>query len=137
MKKRILYISWAVLYALCAALGHITSPADLQSLALTILSLVFFIPGIVLLVDALHSRDAFELKRLICICSASLGLTMVLLIANVLSVFGSKLLGDVLFEFLILFSVPMVCSQHWILSMFLWACLLCAALAGKKKSARR
>ena len=136
MKKRFLYISWAVLYVLCAGLGHITNPTDLQSIALTLLSLVFFIPGAVLLADALRLKDTPELKRLICICCVSLGLTMALLIANVFSVFGSALLGDVLFEFLILFSVPMLCSQHWILSMFLWACLLFAALAGKKKAAR-
>lgn len=136
MKKRFVYISWAVLYALCAGLGHITNPTGLQSIALTLLSLVFFVPGAVLLADALRSRDSGELKRLIFICCVSLGLTMALLIANVFSVFGSALLGDALFEFLILFSVPMLCSQHWILSMFLWACLLFAALAGKKKSDR-
>lgn len=137
MKKRLLYVSWAFLYVLCAGLGHITNPTNLQSTALTLLSLIFFIPGVVLFVDALRCKDSPELKRLIFICSVSLGLTMVLLIGNVFSVFGSKLLGDVLFEFLILFSVPMLCSQHWILSMLLWACLLFAALAGKKAIIRQ
>ena len=133
MKKRLLYAIWAVMYILCAGLGHITNPSDLQSIALTLLSLVFFTPGVAILVDALRFKETPELKRLIWICCISLGLTMALLVANVFSVFGSALLGDVLFEFLILFSVPMLCSQHWVLSILLWACLLFAALAGKKK----
>ena len=132
MKKRILYISWGVLYALCAGLGHITQPSDVQSVALTLLSLVFFVPGAILLVDALRFGDPKTRKTLRWISGISLGLTLVLLVANVFSVLWSEAAGTVLYELLIFVSVPMVCSRHWVLSLFLWACLFFAALPAKK-----
>ena len=133
MKKRILYIAWGILYALCAGLGHITQPTDAQSVALTLLSLVFFVPGAILLADALRSSDRKTLLVLRWISGASLGLTLLMLVANVFSVLGSEVLGAVLYELLIFVSVPMVCSQHWVLSLFLWACLFFATLPVKKK----
>lgn len=133
MKKRILYITWGVLYALCAGLSHITQPGDIQSIALTLLSLVFFVPGVILLVDALRSGDRKTRLELRWISGVSLGLTLALLVANVFSVLGSEVLGTVLYELLIFASVPMVCSRHWVLSLFLWACLLFATLPVKKK----
>jgi hypothetical protein len=134
MKKRIIYIVWAFLYALCAGLGHITEPSSTQSVALTFLSLLFFAPPAVLLVDALRSQDKKTLLRIRTISIASLGLTLLLLILNVTSVLGSDALGMVLHELLIFASVPMICSRHWVLSLFLWACLLFASLPPKKKA---
>lgn len=133
MKKRILYIAWAFFYALCAGLGHVSQPGDAQSVALTLLSLVFFVPGAILLIDALRSGDRKTLLALRWISGASLGLTLLMLVANVLAVMGSEVLGTVLYELLIFVSVPMVCSRHWVLSLFLWACLLFATLPLKKK----
>lgn len=133
MKKRILYITWGCLYALCAGLGHISNPGQIQSGALTLMALIFFIPGFILLADALKAGDKKTLFHLRLISGISLGLTVILLVANLFSVLGPELLGDVLYEFLILFSVPMICSQHWVLSLFLWACLLFATLPLKKK----
>lgn len=133
MKKRILYISWGVLYALCAGLGHVTQPTDVQSVALTLLSLVFFVPGAILLVDALRSGNQKTRKELRWISGISLTLTLVLLVLNFLSALWSEALGAVLYELLIFVSVPMVCSRHWVLSLFLWACLFFATLPPKKR----
>lgn len=132
MKKRVLYICWGVLYALCAGLGHISQPNDAQSVALTLLSLVFFAPGAILLVDALRSGDQKTRLELRWISGISLGLTLVLLVANLASALGSEVLGTVLYELLIFASVPMVCSRHWALSLFLWACLFFVTFPTKK-----
>ena len=132
MKKRILYISWAVLYALCAGLGHVTQPTDTQSVALTLMSLVFFVPGAMLLVNALRSDDSKTRLELRWISGLSLVLTLVLLVLNFLSALWSEALGVALYELLIFVSVPMVCSQHWALSLFLWACLFFAVLPPRK-----
>lgn len=132
-KYWLLYGSWLWLYLLCAGLAHVTEPSSLQSAAMTLLSLVFFVPGVILLVDGLRKGDQKQLRLLRWISIASLGLTLVLLVANVLSALASEILGNVLYELLIFVSVPMVCSRHWVLSLFLWACLLFATFIGRKK----
>lgn len=134
MKKIILYGIWLVLYALCASLSHIAEPAGAQAAAMTLISLLFFVPGVLLLIDGLRNNDAKTLAQLRWISGASLGLTLVLLVVNILSVMNSKTAGNVLNEILIFVSVPMVSSQHWLLSMFLWALLLFTTFLNRKKS---
>ena len=133
MKKWILFGSWICLYALCAGLGHIPAPAGAQAVAMTLMSLIFFLPGVILLVDALRAKDSKTLLILRWVSGLSLGLTLVALVANILSALASEAVGNVLYEILIFVSVPMACSQHWLLSLFLWACLLFATLPGRKK----
>ena len=58
----------------------------------------------------------------------SLSLSVLLLIANFLSAFHSELLGNILHGVLVVVSSPMICSGHWALSLFLWACLLIGSL---------
>ncbi len=134
MKKRILYIAWGCMYALCAGLGHINAPGSAQSAALTLMALLFFVPPGILLIDALRTNNTKTLLRLRFFSMVSLGLTFILLILNVSSMLASEVWGTVLHEILILVSVPMICSQHWVLSMFLWAALLFATLPLKKHS---
>ena len=134
MKKRILYIVWGCLYALCAGLGHVTEPGSVQSVALTLLALVFFVPPAVLLIDALRSNDKKMLLQLRTISIVSLALTFILLLLNVISFLASEATGVFLHELLLFASVPMFCSQHWVLSMFLWALLLFISIPPKKQS---
>lgn len=133
MKKRILYIAWAFLYLLCAALGHSADPSATRQTVMTCLSVIFFIPGFWLLIDSFLRRDKKEIKRLFFISLASLAVTLVLLLANLLSVTGSETLGNVLYVMLIWLSSPMICSGYWFLSLFLWAILLFSAITLKKK----
>lgn len=134
MKKRILYIVWGLLYALCAGLGHISQPGDVQSIAMTLISLLFFLPPAILLIDALQDDDAKTLLQLRLISIVSLVLTFILLVLNVGSMLSSEIWGTVLHEILIFVSVPMICSRHWVMSMFLWALLLFLTIRQKKKS---
>ena len=133
MKKRILYIAWGFLYLLCAALGHSVDPSPVRQTVMTCLSVIFFVPGFWLLILGWRSRDEKELKRLFFISLASLAVTLVLLLANLLSVTGSETIGNVLYVMLIWLSSPMICSGYWFLSLFLWAILLFSAITLKKK----
>lgn len=134
MPKQILYILWGVMYALCAGLSHIAEPGTAQGVAMLIFSLLFFVPPAILLVNAFRQQDRKTLLLLRRISAVSLGLTVIALLANVFSTLGSTLLGDVMYEVLIFVSVPMICSQFWAASLFLWACLFFAARPKKAKS---
>lgn len=135
MKKIILYAIWAALYIACLALGFITDPSASQAVAMTIMSVIFFVPGAVLLTQGLMEKDKKQLLTLRWISAVSLGLTLVMLVANIVSVNASQAAGAALFYILNFVSVPMVCSQHYALSLFLWACILVCTLP-KRKSIR-
>ena len=128
MKKAILYFIWGFLYFLCAFISNVQSPTGVQSVALTVLSLLFFIPPGVLLYDALKKEDKKTLFLLRLLSILSLSLTLGALIANIAVVGASETVGNVLYQVLIFVSVPMVCSQHYVLSMFLWAFLMIATI---------
>ena len=128
MKKAILYFIWGFLYFLCAFISNVQSPTGVQSVALTVLSLLFFIPPGVLLYDALKKEDKKTLFLLRLLSILSLSLTLGALIANIAAVGTSETVGNVLYQVLIFVSVPMVCSQHYVLSMFLWAFLMIATI---------
>ena len=138
MNQKFLSIAWAGMFILCAALGFIPEPGGALRILMTGLSVLFFLPGVLLLTDAKKNRDTATLKLIRNLSGASLSLTAALIIANFLSILGSDALGDALYAVLIIVSSPMVCSGYWLLSLFLWACLLIVSLGAlhKKKTGR-
>ena len=129
MYQKILYALWAFLFSLCAGLGFIPEPAGALRIFCTTVSVLAFLPPALLLY-----RGEQQVARLIRNLSAlSLLLTALLLVLNFLTVFGSETLGQILHDTLIIVSSPMICSGHWALSLFLWACLL---VASRKKIRR-
>ena len=128
MKKSLVYSLWAVLYVLCAALSFVEDPEGFGKFLLVATGIIFFLPPFYLVFRAKKEKDRKTLKvlRLISICSLSLSL--VLIVLNFLSVYFSAYAGLFLYVLLALFSVPMLCSQYWVLSLFLWACLLMISL---------
>ena len=124
MKPKILFALWAFLFILCAGLGFIPEPEGPLRILCTASSVLSFLPPALLLYDG--QKDTVRLIRNL--SALSLGLTVVLLILNFLTAFGSEVLGQVLYYTLIIVSSPMICSGHWALSLFLWACLLMASL---------
>lgn len=133
MFQNAMYALWALLYILCAWLGLIEPDTALQSGAMTTVSVLFFVPPAILLVKALQDGDRKTLRILRYISIASLSLTLAALIANIAVVGASETVGNALYVVLDLLSVPMICSRHYVLSMFLWAVLLFAAIPQKKK----
>lgn len=133
MNKKFLAALWAGLFIVCAGLGFIPEPEESLKSLLTLLSLLFFLPPALLLYDAGRNRDAAALQLIRNLSAISLTLTMVLLILNFLTVLSSEGLGQILYYVLIIVSCPMICSGHWAMSLFLWACLLTASLRQLKK----
>ena len=126
MKNRSLYILWGILYIVCALLGCIPAPQGVVKVLLVILSVLFFVPGGLLLYRGIRNKD-HHVRLIRNISVLSLGFTLLALIVNFLSVTGSALIGNISYGFLILVSSPMICSQYWFVSLFLWACLFFAS----------
>ena len=126
MKIKLTYALWGVLFIICACLGFVQDAAGFGKLLLRLSSLIFFIPGVLLLCWGQRKQ-----VRLISICSLSI--TLILQIANFFSVMASQAVGNVLNTLLVILSTPMVCSQFPALSLFLWACLLMATFFRFKK----
>ena len=134
MTNKQLYTLWGGLFFLCAALGFLPQPQGFLRFFLTVLAVAFFLPGGVLLARAKKGRDIPTLRLIRNLALASLGLTLGMILANFFSVLGSAALGDALYAGLVILSSPMVCSGYWLLSLFLWACLLVVSVEALGKS---
>ena len=131
MKKTVLYCAWACMYILCVGLAYLQDPPTATKVALVVIALLFFVPGGVLLWDALKIQDQKGILQIRTISAVSLGLTLIAFVANLMSIAASETVGDALYDLLILVSAPMVCGQYWVISLFLWVCLLSASFSKK------
>ena len=104
-----LYTLWGVLFALTAVLGLLFPAAEgtAARAALALVSALFFLPPALIL--------------------ASIGLTAALLCLNLMSARWSEAIGNGLHAALTVVSAPMVCSNFYVLPIFLWGTLLAAA----------
>lgn len=133
MNQKFLFTLWGGLFIVCAAMGFIPDPAGVGRVLLTLLSIAFFVPPALALYQAIQDGDRPVLRLIRNLSALSLGLTLVLLVLNFLSALRSETLGDILYNILTIVSSPMVCSGCWVLSLFLWACLLMVSLKGLRK----
>ena len=136
MTRKNLFVLWGVMFVLCAGLGFVPLNGNLTGVVqglLTAVSVLFFLPPAVLVYRAEKSGDRDTLKLVRNLSLASLVLTLVLLVLNLVAAVGSQLLGNFLHGILVVVSVPMLCSGYWALSLFLWACLLMASLKFLRK----
>ena len=124
MKKTILYILWGCLYVLCVGLGTVEEPEGFGKVLLVLTSLIFFLPPACLMYTARKDGDRKGIVTLRIISIVSLSATLILLVVNFLSISASAETGRLVYDLLILVSAPMICSQYWVVSLFLWACLL-------------
>ena len=125
MTDKTLYILWGSLFALCAGLGFLPEASWVTMLA----SIIFFLPPAMLLRRG--RADTVKLIRNLSILS--LTLTALLLVVNFLAAVRSEGVGTLVHYLLVVVSSPMVCSGHWAMSLFLWACLLMVSLGKLKK----
>ena len=133
MNQKFLFPLWGGLFIVCAAMGFIPDPAGVGRILLTLLSIAFFVPPALALYQAIQAGDQPVLRLIRNLSALSLCLTLVLLVLNFLSALRSETLGDILYNILTIVSSPMVCSGCWVLSLFLWACLLMVSLKGLRK----
>ena len=124
-KELMLYIAWLCLYILCAGLGVAAPYAEgFGKVAMVLTALIFFVPGVWLLVLGLKDNDKKMLLRLRLVAAVSLVLTL----AALVGMFAS--LENTAFEILAIVSAPMLCGQYWALSLFCWAALMMATIPG-------
>ena len=133
VKEKLLYALWAGLYIVCVGLGTVDGARGFGKALLVATSLIFFLPGIGLLLHGIRAKNPKVLLRVRIVSIVSLSLTLVLLVANFLSIAASEQTGKVLQDILLLVSAPMFCSQYWVLSLFLWGCLLSASITERKR----
>ena len=133
MSNNVLYIIWAALYVICAGLGFIPSPEGAAYWILLFFSLLFFVPPALILYRAAKKGEKKVLRRIRNLSLVSLIATLVMIILNIFSVAFTEAMGTALYYILIVVSSPMICGQIWAVSLFLWACLLMAALQQLRK----
>lgn len=133
MKKNSLFSAWGILFIICAGLGFIPDAQGALRIFLTIVSLLFFVPPFWLLLDARRTGDKECLRVLRLISALSLGLTAALLIGSILAAVRSEFMGIFMHVLLTILSTPMMASNLWALSLFLWACLLFGSISALKK----
>ena len=131
VKEIISYCVWLCLYILCVGLGTVEEVEGAGKVFFVLTSLIFFIPGILLLLLGRKEKSRKTILRVRILSICSLGLTVAVFCANVIAVAASSQLGSFLHDLLNLVSAPMLCSQYWILSLFCWACLLSASFVKK------
>ena len=133
MKQKTIYVLWGGAFILCAGLGFVEEPQGLTRWLLTGLSVLCFLPPALLLYRAAEDRDRNTLALARNLSALSLGLTLALLVLNLLSAQWPESVGELLYVLLVVVSSPMICSGYWALSLFLWACLLMGALSGLRR----
>ena len=133
MKDSKLYALWGVLYIFCGLLGFIREPNGFVTALLVLLAVGFFVPGAVLLYRGYKARNPGKIKAICAVSLVWLVMTLVLLVLNFLTAGATALAGDLLYGFLVILSAPMFCGQAWVLSLFLWACLLMSSLSCLRK----
>ena len=123
MKEKLLYLNWVCLYVMCVGFGTIVQRSVAGHIILMLLSLIFFVPGIILVYDGLKNGNKKMLRRVRIISLTSLFLTLSTIILNILLVRASEAVGNALNDILIVVSAPMFCCYWRGIGPFLWACL--------------
>lgn len=137
MKNKTIFMIWGGLFILCALLGFIPTPEGFVKGLLIFAAAVFFVPGWILYYRGQQKQDLSLLCLLRGISLVSLGTTFLFLVLFFLSAGKKAAASSLLYGFLVIFSAPMVCSQYWIASLFLWACLLMACLSSIRKAKKQ
>ncbi len=128
-----LWLAWGGMYVLCTIFGFIDTKNGFLQALFALSSMGFFLPGGILLYEAVTDKDRKAVRFIRGICVTSLVLTMLLIIANALTLPSGEAVGNRMNALLILVSTPMFSSQMWALSLFLWACLLMGSFFKKTK----
>ena len=129
MNTKLLFLLWGALYSTCAALGFAAEPGPAAGILMTMLSIVFFLPPLLLIRSG--KQSAAELVRNLSIIW--LVLTVLLIIGNIASVNDSILVGNILYCLLVTVSSPMICGRYWVIALFGWAYLLFDSMNQLKK----
>ena len=133
MMRKLLFALWGVLFSLCAGFGFIPEPEGIMAVVFAGFAVLSFLPPCTLLCLAVKTGNRSDILLIRNLSALSLGLTLAALIANFFTAFASEAVGQILYHILIIVSSPMICSGHWALSLFLWACLMMVSMRQLKR----
>ena len=132
LSYKTLYILWAVLFALTAALGlGFPNAGGALRWVLLGVSLLFFAPPFLILGRAKEEGEKTHIRLLRWLTVGSLALTVALLLLNIRCAGMGEALGMALNAALTVVSTPMVCSNFYVLPLFLWGALLTGTFVKK------
>ena len=121
-KTKTLWLLWGAAYVICTVCGFFpVAPGALSGLFI-LLSLAL------LIFEGVQNKNRKILQIIRNLSLISLGLTLVTIVLNFVSIQASDAWGLVLYWMLILVSTPMICSQVWVIGLFGWAMLLMTCL---------
>ena len=136
MKKlsyKTLYIAWAVMFVLTAALGFAFPEVENGGarFGLGLVAILFFLPPGLVLSQAKAAGHRFHVRLVGFLALGSLLLTVVLLALTLISFIWRDALANALYAALVIVSSPMICSNLYALSLFLWGTLIAGAFFSK------
>lgn len=136
MNQKKLLALWAAMFIFCAGLGFIPLPVGGLKVFMIAAAVAFFIPPALLIRSAVNRKRPYRDMLLLIrnLSLFSLIATTVVLLLNFLSVTWPQFVGDGLYGLLVVISTPMICGQYWLISLFLWACLLMVCLKYLRKT---
>jgi hypothetical protein len=136
MNQKKLLALWAAMFILCAGLGFIQLPVGGLKVFLITVAVAFFIPPALLIRSSVNRKRPYRDMLLLIrnLSLFSLIATTLVLLLNFLSVNWPGFVGDALYGLLVVISTPMICGQYWLISLFLWACLLMVCLKHLRKT---
>lgn len=136
MNPKKLLTLWAAMFILCAGLGFIPLPTGGLKVFMAVTAVAFFIPPALLIRSAVNRKRPYRDMLLLIrnLSLFSLIATTVVLLLNFMSVAWPRFVGDGLYGLLVVISTPMICGQYWLVSLFLWACLLMVCLKYLRKT---
>lgn len=135
MRKNMLFAAWAVLYVICTALGFAGQIDGIGKVFMILAAVIFFLPPAFLAYRGIREQDKKTLRLLRIVAIISLVLTLIFFLINVAVAVGAETVNTFWHVCLVLVSTPMLCGQYWVLSLFLWACLLFVTFLKPKKQA--
>ena len=124
-----LYLAWGALFVLTAALGLLFPGAQngLGLFCLRAVTVLFFLPPWMILAKARTEGAVFHTRLLRYLSLASLAMTLVLFCAGILTAVDNPALGDLIHVLMAIVCAPLVCSNFYVLPMFLWGTVLVAS----------
>jgi hypothetical protein len=98
---------------------------------LALIAVLFFLPPGLVLDQAKAAGHRFHVRLVGFLALGSLLLTVVLLALTLISFIWSDALANALYAALVIVSSPMICSNLYAISLFLWGTLLAGAFFSK------
>ena len=133
VRYQTLYLCWAGLFVLTGVLGLVfPDSSGLGRAALLGLSVAFFLPPWMILLKARQEENLHHRRLIRLLSAAALLAATVLLCVSILSANGSDGLNTALHAVVSIVTAPMICSNYYVVPLFLWATLLVGSFTRKK-----